>query len=138
MTNAYEAKALTAITAVFSLRTTEEQVEAAKALTDSAWHSEIIELFNRRGNDKRTALTRTDCQEEGNWGHSTQDAKEKSGVLRSFKDGKKRLITASSFYQHLITRLILSHPVGAPALKGAKPTTRFWLSETKKSSEASA
>jgi hypothetical protein len=58
-------------------------------------------------------------------GATSQIEKEKSAALRSFLDGKKRLISASSFYEHLITRLILSHPVDASAPKGTQTSTRF-------------
>jgi hypothetical protein len=124
----------TAVAAVFDLPTNEEMIEAAKALIDPAWRSDVVALFAKWREDKRTALARADCEEEGSWGHSTQDLKEKTGVLKSFRDGKKVLITVGSFYRHLITRMILSHPAGAPASRGRSPKTKFWLGE--KSSEA--
>jgi hypothetical protein len=77
-------------------------------------HPDIIDLHRTWDADPRTALTRKDCQVVGGWGQTTQIAKEQSGALRSFLDGKKRLITTSSFYRHLIDRLITAHPARGP------------------------
>jgi hypothetical protein len=125
MSKHYDPKTLIAIAAVFTLATIEEQIRAACSLASPFAHSDIRELFHQWRNDTRKALTRRDCQYEGRWGETTQISKEENGTLRTFLDGKRRLISTSSFYQHLITRLILSNPIGAPPLKGEPTSARF-------------
>jgi hypothetical protein len=116
-------KTLTAIAAVFTLPSLEEKVAGALALAAPEAHSDIREHF--QGDDKRKAMSRQDCMFEGSWGQTSQIEKEKSGALRSFLDGKKRLVSTSSFYEHLIARLILSHPVNRPAPKGTHTSSQF-------------
>jgi hypothetical protein len=124
MAKAYDPKILTAIAAIWTLPPG-VQVDAACDLAAPVIHKDIVANFDRKKNEKRKAMSRADCQHEGCWGPTTQEAKEKSGVLRSFLDGKKRLITVDSFYEHLITRLILSHPANRTAPKATATRTRF-------------
>jgi hypothetical protein len=122
---------LTALATIFALPSLEAQIADTCALTDPKFHSDLEALFRKKGAadtpgaDRRNALSRGDCETEGGWSEATQVEKEKAGALRSFLDGKKRLITSSSFYEHLITRIVLSHPVGAPAPKGTDTSTKF-------------
>jgi hypothetical protein len=51
-------------------------------------HSEIATLHNKWTNEPRKALSRLDCQNEGNCGQATQSDKEKIGVLFLFLDGR--------------------------------------------------
>jgi hypothetical protein len=125
MARARDSKITTAIATVFALPTREEQLEAACALAADEAHQDIRELFHLWRDEKRKAMSRHDCKYEGNWGDTSQVEKEKGGILRTFFDGKKKLITPSSFYQHLITRLILSHPRNGPAPRGTATSTRF-------------
>jgi hypothetical protein len=67
------------------------------------------------------AFSRRDCQEKGGWGQTTQIEKEKSGVLRTVRDGKKVLVPAGSLFPHLIERVIASHPARGPKPR-RKPT----------------
>jgi hypothetical protein len=124
----YDIKFLAAIAAVFILPI-EAQIAAACALADPSVYSDIADLFRAWWADSRKCLSRRDCQLEGGWQQSSQILKEKSEELRSFLDGKKRLITVSSFYQHLITHLILSNPAGGPARKNAATSTVFQTQE---------
>jgi hypothetical protein len=112
------------ILAVFALPA-HERPSAACRIAASEAHQDIRETFHQWDGEKRKALSRLDCQKEGGWGPTSQIEKEKSGALRSFLDGKKRLISTSSFYEHLITRLILSHPADATPPKGTQTRTRF-------------
>ena len=137
MARLHDPKILIAITVVFGLPSLEETIAGALALAAPAAHSDIIELFHQWSADRRKAMSRLDCQHEGGWGATTQCEKEKAGALRAFLDGKKRLITISSFYEHLITRLILSHPAGAPAPKGTATSTRFVARKAKGAGESS-
>jgi hypothetical protein len=100
-------------------------------------HSEIATLHNKWVSDNRKALSRLDCQHEGNWGPTSQAEKEKSGVLFSFLDGKKRLISVNSFYRHLIDRVIRSHPVDGSAPRATATRTRF-VRRTEENSEVGA
>jgi hypothetical protein len=125
VTRNHDHKTLAAIAAVFALPSREEQIEAACALAAREAHQDIRELFHLWSADARKAMSRADCMHEGAWGQTSQIEKEKSGALRSLLDGKKRLISTSSFYEHLVTRLILSHPVDGPAPRGTSTSTRF-------------
>jgi hypothetical protein len=125
MARLHDHKTLAAIATVFTLSSFEEMVPAALILAAFIIHPDIRELFRLWAADPRKALSRRQCMEEGGWRGSSQIEKEKSGDLHVFLDGKKRLITTSSFYSHLITRLILSHPANGPAPKGTATSTRF-------------
>jgi hypothetical protein len=100
-------------------------------------HPEIATLHDKWTNDERKALSRLNCQHEGNWGPTSQAEKEKSGVLFSFLDGKKRLISVNSFYAHLIDRVIRSHPADGSALRATATRTRF-VRRTEENSEVGA
>jgi hypothetical protein len=124
--------------AALALPSLEARIGALCALAAPAARQSIIGLAERRAADPRAAMTRQDCMAEAGWGLSTQIQKERSGALRSFLDGRKRLIVVDSFYEHLILRVILSNPVNAPALKGVRPRSLFVSSRVEKSSEAGA
>jgi hypothetical protein len=125
MAKTYNHETLTALATVFALPSIEEMVEPACALAAPVAHRDIAGLFRQWEADRRKAISRRDCQREGNWGQTSQIEKERSGALRSLLDGKKRLISTASFYEHLITRVVLSHPVDASAPKGTQTSTRF-------------
>jgi hypothetical protein len=125
MTSARDRNTLTALTVIFALSSTEERIERAVALAAPEAHPDIRNLFHQQAADIRKAMSRADCQHEGGWDETTQIGKEKSGALRTFLDGKKRLVSVDSFYECLITRVVLSHPLGAPAPKGTQTSTRF-------------
>jgi hypothetical protein len=137
VTKAHHTETLTALAVIFALPSFEQKVAGALALAAPEAHPDIIEHFRLWAADTRKALSRADCMHEGGWGQTSQVEKENSGALRSLLDGKKRLITASSFYQHLITRLILSHPADAPAPKGTATSTRFVARKAKGAGESS-
>jgi hypothetical protein len=103
-------------------------------------HTEIATLYDKWLREKRKALARLDCQGEGNWGPTSQLEKEKSGVLFSYLDGKKRLISVNSFYAHLIDRVIRSHPVDGSTTRATATRTRFVrrTEENSKNSEVGA
>jgi hypothetical protein len=125
MAKAYNPETVNAIAAVFRLPSFEARIVAACAIAAPKAHPDIREHFHQWSNDKRKALSRSDCMYEGNLGETTQVSKEQSGALRSFLDGKKRLISTTSFYEHLITRLILANPVGAAPPRATATSTRF-------------
>jgi hypothetical protein len=83
-------------------------------------HPAIADLYQKWRTDRRSALSRAQCMEGAGWGLSTQIEKEKRGDLVSILDGKKRLIPTSSFYPHLIDRVITAYPAGARVRR--KPT----------------
>jgi hypothetical protein len=45
--------------------------------------------------------------------------------LRTVRDGKRVLTTAPSHYQHMMARLIASHPADGPEPKGKVTSTVF-------------
>jgi hypothetical protein len=118
-------KLLTAIAAVFALPSTEEQIAAACALSAPEVHPDLVNLFHRRDADPRKTMPRKSCMLEGGWEESTQYNKEKTRSLRTLLDGSRRLVVTSSFYEDLITRLMLSNPIDSPAPKGTATSTRF-------------
>jgi hypothetical protein len=115
---------------------TELSVYLAKAAPEA--RADIVALFKKWQADPRTALSRRDCMKEGCWGATTQLSKEQAGVLRTVLDGKRRLVTVDSYYQHLVARVIASHPIGAPAPKGTQTSTRFKPRRAGKNLEAGA
>ena len=92
----------------------------------SAKASEIVsDLLRRKAKDCRTVLSRRDCEREGGWGPTRQIELERAGNLRSFLSGSKRVITAESFYGHLIASAIASHPLDSPERKARQPLMRY-------------
>ena len=92
----------------------------------SAKASEIVsDLLRRKAKDCRTVLSRRDCEREGGWAPTRQIELERAGKLRSFLSGSKRVITAESFYGHLIASAIASHPLDGPERKARQPLTRY-------------
>jgi hypothetical protein len=125
MARPYDNETLTALAVIFALPSIPEMIAPACALAALLAHPDIITLFQQWGDEKRKFLSRADCQLEGGWGSTSQSEKEKAGVLRSILDGKKRLISINSFYEHLITRVILSHPVDGSSPKATATSTQF-------------
>jgi hypothetical protein len=113
-------------------------IAPACALAALRAHPDIKILFYQWKADPRKFLSRADCQLEGGWGATSQSEKEKVGVLRSILDGKKRLISVKSFYQHLITLLILSHPADGSRPKGTSTSTQFKPASERKEARKAA
>jgi hypothetical protein len=86
---------------------------------------ELIFRVNAWRDEKRSALDRSESEVEGGWKPTTQNDKEKSGILLAIRDGKKVLVTANSFHRHLIERFLLSHPIDGPAKRGRVTSTVF-------------
>ena len=84
----------------------------------------VADIKRRQAADSRVMLTRRQCQQEGNWGPTSQIAKENAGALDSVLDGSVRKITAASFYRHLIELAIRSHPPAGP-VKARQPAARY-------------
>jgi hypothetical protein len=120
MKNSHESK--TVIAAIWALPTIDEQIAAACDLAAPRVHPDIRDLFRRLSAEKRTAMSRADCEALCGWKTSTQNARQADGTLRTVLDGVRRLVTVSSVYQYLVARMILSNPVGKPAPKSARVT----------------
>ena len=84
----------------------------------------VADIKRRQATDSRVMLTRRQCQQEGNWGPTSQITKENAGALDSVLDGSVRKITAASFYRHLIELAIRSHPPAGP-VKARQPAARY-------------
>ena len=84
----------------------------------------VADIKRRQAADSRVMLTRRQCQQCGNWGPTSQIAKENAGDLDSVLDGSVRKITAASFYRHLIELAIRSHPPAGP-VKARQPAARY-------------
>jgi hypothetical protein len=125
MANVLDFKITTALAKIFTLPTIPERIAGACALAAPEGHRDIEDLGRQWIDDKRKAMSNDDCMHEGGWRDSTQHNKVQSGELRSFLDGKKRLISVASFYEHLITRIVLSHPIDGPTRKGTATSTQF-------------
>jgi hypothetical protein len=80
--------------------------------------------------DKCASMSRKECQDEGNWGPSTQRLKEQSGVLHRYLDGSAVRITTRSFYQHLIDL------ANAPRRQGRKPSRTSFKKQRREPTEA--
>jgi hypothetical protein len=125
MAKGYIKKILISLAVIWGFSSIPEMITPVLALTAPSGHSQIIMLFQYWTAEKRKYLSRAACQLEGGWGQTTQWEKERAGILCSILDGKKRLITINSFYQHLITRVVLSHPVEGVPLRGSSSPTQF-------------
>jgi hypothetical protein len=69
--------------------------------------------------DPSASKSRRQCMEAGAWGLTTQIAKERRGVLRTYTDGASVRITTQSLYEHLVEL------ASAPVRKVRQPVTRF-------------
>jgi hypothetical protein len=76
-------------------------------------------LRRQKAADPRKLISRNDCETEGGWGQSTQFAKEASGVLHRVNVGLRVMVTAESFWDHLIDL------ANAPQRKLRQPRTMF-------------
>jgi hypothetical protein len=71
--------------------------------------------------DPQAFKSRTQCQIKGNWKQTSQLAKEDKGVLHRVNVGARVLITAASFYDHLIDL------ANAPPTKIRQPARRYQM-----------
>jgi hypothetical protein len=69
--------------------------------------------------DPSASKSRRQCMEIGGWGQTTQIAKEKRGVLRTYLDGASVRITSESLYRHLVEL------ASVPIRKVRQPAARF-------------
>jgi hypothetical protein len=91
------------------------------ARLDPAAHPDFTALSNKAQTDPRTVMPRVDSEREGGWAGTSQILKERSGALRTVRDGRRVLVTTHSFYAHLVDRLIASHPRGAKPVRARTP-----------------
>jgi hypothetical protein len=112
----------------FLTKVAPDLVGSVTAYISAAPPDKAVELIIRTTkwlDEKRSALSRKECETEGGWKQTSQQSKEDSGALLSFRDGKKVLISADSFHRHLIDRFLLSHPLDGPAKRGRATSTIF-------------
>jgi hypothetical protein len=102
-----------------------EVAECLRRANFVVWR-DIIALF-LRWKTGPPALTRLETRTAGRWHYNTQINKEHRGVLVAFRDGAKVLITATSFYTHLIELLIAAHPAENPDVVDVEAMERAWL-----------
>ena len=76
-------------------------------------------LRRQKAADQRKLLSNKDCMLEGNWGQSTQTSKVNSGALHRVNVGLRVMVTAESFWDHLIDL------ANAPQKKLRQPKTMF-------------
>lgn len=69
--------------------------------------------------DPSASKSRRQCMEIGGWGQTTQIAKEKRGVLRTYLDGASVRVTSKSLYRHLVEL------ASVPIHKVRRPAARF-------------
>jgi hypothetical protein len=86
---------------------------------------QVHDLISAYVAEPAPSLSRKGSQTRGNWGPSTQIAKENRGDLDSYLDGAVRRITAASLYRHLIALVIASRTADGEPVKARYPTRRY-------------
>jgi hypothetical protein len=86
---------------------------------DCATSTAVDDIKAKWAADPSASKSRRQCMEIGNWGQTTQIAKERRGVLRTYTDGTSVRITTQSLYEHLIEL------ASAPVRKVRQPVARF-------------
>ena len=76
-------------------------------------------LRRQKAADPRKLLSNRDCMLAGGWGQTTQMSKVASGVLHQVEVGLRVMVTAKSFWDHLIDL------ANAPQKKLRQPKTMF-------------
>jgi hypothetical protein len=90
---------------------TPPELAAYLARTDPVAHADVHALFEEMKSPATpSAFSRRATMGKGGWALTTQITKEQTGVLRTVRDGKRVLTTAPSLFEHLIERVIASHP----------------------------
>src|SRR6516164_7048917 len=92
-------------------------VEHFLAKTAPTAHSLIVSTYNKMKTDVSVGKTRAQSMALGNWGASTQRAKEQSGVLQTWTDGTMVRVGTASIFLHVLDLIIASHPAEGPARK---------------------
>jgi hypothetical protein len=75
--------------------------------------------------DLSVGKTRAQSMELGNWGATTQRAKEAAGLLLTWTDGTVVRVGTASLYQHLLDLIVASHPKDGPARKARTPLRSY-------------
>jgi hypothetical protein len=88
-------------------------------------HSLIVSTYNKMKADLSVGKTRAQSMALGNWGASTQRAKEHSGVLQTWTDGTMVRVGTASIFLHVLDLIVASHPVNGPARKARTPLKSF-------------
>ena len=86
---------------------------------DCATSTAVDDIKAKWAADPSASKSRRQCMEAGAWGLTTQIAKERRGVLRTYTDGASVRITTQSLYEHLVEL------ASAPVRKVRQPVTRF-------------
>jgi hypothetical protein len=76
-------------------------------------------LRRQKAADPRKLISNKDCILEGGWGQTTQMSKVASGILHRVNVGLRVMVTAESFWDHLIDL------ANAPQKRLRNPRTKF-------------
>jgi hypothetical protein len=85
----------------------------------------VNDIISRAERDIRVAVPRAVACEMQHIGSSREIELENAGVLLSYLDGSRRLITTASIYARLIRLAIESHPLDGPSVRVRRPSTRY-------------
>jgi hypothetical protein len=99
----------------------QEELEAYLARAAPEARPDIIDLYTEWKTTPVKAFSRPDSGRKGSWGQTVQIEKEKSGVLRTVRNGKRVLTTAASLFPHLIERVIAAYPAGSKPRRQPTP-----------------
>jgi hypothetical protein len=95
------------------------------ARTAPTAHPLLFDTYNRLKADPSVGKTRSESCALGNWGMSTQRAKEAAGLLQTWVDGVSVRVGTTSVYVHLLDLIAALHPADGPPRKARNPARPF-------------
>jgi hypothetical protein len=88
-----------------------DEVQGWFSQSAPAAHSELFSIAKNWAAEPSPAQTRKEVVVKAKVSPRTEIDLEERGVLFSYLDGRKRLISTDSLYRHLAQRIIKSHPI---------------------------
>jgi hypothetical protein len=109
-------------------------LEAFLSKASPVAHPLIVDTYNKMKADPSVGKSRAQSMALGGWGMTSERAKEQSGILQTWTDGANVRVGTASLYLHLLTLIVESHPVDAPARKARTPVKPFFKGHRRKTS----
>jgi hypothetical protein len=88
-------------------------------------HPLIHNTHGKMHADPRVGMPRSESKALGDWGDSTQRAKEAAGVLWTWTDGTNVRVSTVSVYIHLLDLIVASNPKDGPRRRARTPSRPF-------------
>ena len=111
-------------------------LEAFLSKASPVAHPLIVDTYNKMKADPSIGKSRAQSMALGGWGMTSERAKEQCGLLQTWTDGANVRVGTVSLYLHLLTLIVESHPIDAPARKARTPVKPFFKGHRRKTTEA--